>query len=63
MANNSPQVKQLRAYQAMADNFTSQTVQRKENLEEETLRGKFGPIQKKENNAGLPDNLKSGYMG
>ena len=50
MANNSPQVKQLRASQVMADNFTSQTVQRKENIEEETLQGKFEPIQKKENN-------------
>lgn len=32
VAKNSPQVKQLRDYQAMADNFASQTVQRKENL-------------------------------
>ena len=60
MANNSPQVKQLKVYQAMANNFTSQTVQRKENLEEETLQGKFEPIQEKENNTGLPDNLKLG---
>ena len=60
MANSSQQVKQLSAYQAMADNFSSQTAQRKENLEEETLQGKFEPIQKKENNTGLPDNLKSG---
>jgi hypothetical protein len=41
-ANNSSQVKQLEAYQAMADNYTSQA------------------IQKKENNTGLPDQLKSG---
>jgi hypothetical protein len=27
---------------------------------EHVLQGKFGPIQKKENNTGLPDNLKSG---
>lgn len=60
MANDSPQVKQLRVYQAISDNFTSQPAQRKENLEEETLQGKFEPIQKKENNTGLPDNLKSG---
>jgi len=60
MANNSPLVKQLRAYQAMANNFTSKSAQRKENLEEKTLQGKFEPIQKKENNTGLPDNLKSG---
>lgn len=60
MANNSPHVNQLRTYQTVADNFTYQTVQRKENLEEETLQEKFEPIQKKENNTGLPDNLKSG---
>jgi hypothetical protein len=55
MANNSPQVK---PYQAMADHYIAQ---RKENLkEEETLQGKFEPIQKKENKTGLPDNLKSG---
>ena len=45
MANNSPQIKQLRAYLAMADNNASQ--QQK-------------PNQKKANNTGLPDNLKSG---
>jgi len=58
--NNCPRVKQLRTYQAMADSFTSQTAQRKEKLEEETLQGKFEPIQRKENNTGLPDNLKLG---
>src|ERR1700744_6483930 len=42
MANDSPQVKQLKIYQAMADNHTSKTAQRKEN------------------NTGLPDNLKTG---
>jgi hypothetical protein len=55
--NNSPQVKQLRDCQAMANSFT---VQRKENIEEETLQGKFEPIQRKENKTGLPDNLKTG---
>ncbi|MGY0035727.1 eCIS core domain-containing protein [Pedobacter sp. NJ-S-72] len=40
--DKSPRVKQLKADQALADNFTSQTTQRKEN------------------NTGLPDNLKSG---
>lgn len=58
--NNSSRVEQLKAYQQLANNFTSQTTQRKENLEEETLQGKFASIQKKENNTGLPDNLKSG---
>jgi hypothetical protein len=54
----NPQVKQLQVYQAMADNFASQTAQRKENLE--TLQGKFEPIPKQENNTRLPNNLKSG---
>jgi len=58
--NISPRVQQLKVYQAMADNYDSQTAQRKEKLEEETLQGKFEPIQRKENNTGLPDNLKSG---
>jgi hypothetical protein len=44
LANNSPQNKQAAQLQAMADNFSS----------------KQHPIQKKENNTGLPDNLKSG---
>lgn len=60
MATDSPQVKQLRAYQAMADSYTSQQIQRKENSGDETLQGKFDPIQEKENNTGLPGNLKSG---
>jgi hypothetical protein len=45
MANNSPQVKQAAQLQAMVDNHSSQQQQ---------------PIQKKENNTGLPDNLKTG---
>jgi hypothetical protein len=45
MANNSPQVNQAAQLQSMADNFSSQQQQ---------------PIQKKENNTGLPDNLKTG---
>jgi len=36
------------------------TVQRQDIEEEELLQGKFNTIQKKENNTGLPDNLKSG---
>jgi hypothetical protein len=44
LANNSPQTRQAAQLQAMADNFYS----------------KQQPIQKKENNTGLPDNLKSG---
>ena len=45
MANNSPQAKQAAQLQAMADNSSSQPQH---------------PIQKKENNTGLPDNLKTG---
>lgn len=45
MANNSPQVNQAAQLQAMADNHSAQQQQL---------------IQKKENNTGLPDNLKTG---
>lgn len=45
MANNRPQVKQAAQLQVLADNYS-------------VLRQQ--PIQKKENNTGLPDNLKSG---
>jgi len=45
MANNSPLAKQVAQLQAMADTHSAQHQQ---------------PIQKKENNTGLPDNLKSG---
>lgn len=58
--DNSLQVQQLRAYLAMADNFIPQIAQRKENLEEEKLQGRPELIQKKENNTGLPDDLKTG---
>jgi len=45
MANNSQQVSQQGAFQEIADNHTAQQQE---------------PIQKKENNTGLPDNLKTG---
>ncbi|SKC08214.1 protein of unknown function [Sphingobacterium nematocida] len=45
MANNSPQAKQAAKLQTMANNYPTQHQ---------------NPIQKKENNTGLPDNLKSG---
>lgn len=45
MANISPQAKQAAQLQAIADNYSAQ---------------RNHPIQKKENNTGLPDNLKSG---
>lgn len=44
MANNSPQVKRAAQLQTMADNHSARQQ----------------PIQKKENNTGLPDNLKTG---
>lgn len=45
IANNNPQARQAAQLHAMANNYSSQQQQ---------------PIQKKENNTGLPDNLKSG---
>ena len=45
LANNSPQTKQAVQLQAMADNYSARQQQ---------------SIQKKENNTGLPDNLKTG---
>ena len=45
MANNSPQAKQTAQLQSIADNHSAQ---------------QQNPIQKKENNTGLPDNLKTG---
>jgi hypothetical protein len=44
-ANNSPQFNNMAQLQAMADNYSAQQHQ---------------PIQKKKNNTGLPDNLKTG---
>lgn len=45
MANNSPKAKQTAQLQTMADNYSAKQQQ---------------PVQKKGNNTGLPDNLKSG---
>jgi len=45
IANKSPQAKQAAKLQTIADNYTARQRQ---------------PVQKKENNTGLPDNLKSG---
>ena len=44
LTNNSPRVSQLKSIQAKADNYSSSQA----------------PIQRQENNAGLPDDLKSG---
>jgi hypothetical protein len=61
MANNSPQVKQLMAFQDMANNSpqAKKTVQLQAMADNHSAQQQQ-PIQKKENNTGLPDNLKTG---
>jgi hypothetical protein len=61
MANNSPQVSQLRAFQEMANNSAKakKTAQLQAIADKHSARQQV-PIQKKENNTGLPDNLKTG---
>ena len=61
MANNSPRVKQLRAFQDMANNSlqAKQAAQLQSMADDHSSRQQH-PVQKKENNTGLPDNLKSG---
>nr|WP_199002613.1 DUF4157 domain-containing protein [Flavobacterium sp. ASV13] len=61
-ANNSEQVNQALQLQAMANTNSSLPIQKKDiEEEEEPLQGRFTlPIQRKGNNTGLPDNLKSG---
>jgi hypothetical protein len=61
MVNNSPQVKQLRAFQEMANN----SPQAKQAAQLQVMANNYSaqhqqPIQKKGNNTGLPDNLKTG---
>lgn len=62
MANNSPQGMQLRAFQDMADRShqvqVNQATQLQVMVDDHSLQQQA--IQKKENNKGLPDNLKSG---
>ena len=60
MANNSPKVSQLRTFQEMANNSpqVKQTAQLQSMADNHSAQQQ--PIQKKENNTGLPDNLKSG---
>ena len=60
MANNSPQVRQLKAFQDMADNSyqAKQMAQLQAMADNNCPQQK--PTQKKENNTGLPDNLKTG---
>lgn len=61
MANNSPRTMQLKAIQEMVNN----SYQAKQTAQLQTMANNHStqqqqPIQKKENNAGLPDNLKTG---
>ncbi|MBB2147951.1 DUF4157 domain-containing protein [Pedobacter sp. LMG 31462] len=59
--NSSPAIQQLKAIQLMADGaMASKTAQREALEEEEPIQGKFEVVQKKDNNTGLPDNLKAG---
>ncbi len=66
--DNRPETMQMKVLQAMANNYVAKTIQKQGLEKEELLQGKFEPIQKKEspesgrreNNSGLPDNLKSG---
>jgi hypothetical protein len=61
IANNSPQVSQLRAFQDMANNSpqAKETAQM-QSMEDNHSAKQRQPIQKKENNTGLPDTLKTG---
>jgi hypothetical protein len=61
MANNSLQVKQLMAFQDMANNSqeAKKTAQLRSMADNHSAQQEQ-PIQKKENNTGLPDNLKTG---
>jgi hypothetical protein len=61
MANNSPQVSQLRAIQDRANNSPqfSKTAQLQAMTDNHSAQQQQ-PIQKKKNNTGLPDNLKTG---
>jgi len=61
MANNSPRTMQLRAYREMVNKSpqTKHTSQLQTMADNQSAQHKQ-PIQKKENNTGLPDNLKTG---
>ena len=60
MANNSPQANKIAQFQAMANNrpLSKQTAQLQTMVNNQSAQQQ--PIQKKENNTGLPDNLKTG---
>jgi len=58
--NNSPRATQLKAFQDMADNRPNSKAIQLQELANSYTAQKEQPIQRKENNTGLPDNLKSG---
>jgi hypothetical protein len=61
IANNSPQVSQLRASQDMANNSAhAEQVAQLQPMAHNASSQQQEPTQKKENNTGLPDNLKTG---
>lgn len=54
--NKSPQAKRMGTFQVMVNGNMPKTAQRQENLEDETLQGKFEPVQREANNlAGADD--------
>jgi hypothetical protein len=57
IANSSPQVKQLKAVQAMADSFTNQ---HQKTSDKGGALPAQGPTPKNKNKTGLPDDIKSG---
>jgi len=61
MANNSPHVSQLKVFQDMANNSpqANKTAQLQATAYNPSTQQQQ-PVQKKENNTGLPDNLKTG---
>jgi hypothetical protein len=61
MANNSPQVSQLMAFQDMANNSPqAEKAAQLQTMADNHSAQQQQPTQKKENNTGLPDNLKTG---
>jgi hypothetical protein len=60
MANSHSRMSQLKTVNTIVHPSTSNTAQRKEVSGEGTLKQESGPVQKKENHTGLPDNLKTG---
>ena len=60
MANNSPRVSQLKVYQDMAKNSPQPNKIAQLQTMADNHSAQQQPIQKKENNTGLPDNLKTG---